>query len=82
MITSTSNELVVSLSKLQMKKHRDNENKFLVSTPKLIKEAINAGFSPCLVLHLQDYDVSCFSGIKSEIVSCGLLLILYPRLFQ
>lgn len=68
MITSTSNELIVSLSKLQMKKYRDRENKFLVPTPKLIKEAINAGFSPSLILCEQDFDAKVFSRFKTEIV--------------
>lgn len=73
MITSTSNELIISLSKLQMKKYRDKENKFLVSTPKLIKEAINAGFLPSLILCEQDFDINLFGQFKTEIVSDNVM---------
>ena len=73
MITSTSNELIVSLAKLQMKKYRDKENKFIVCTPKLIKEAINAGYLPSLILHLQECDISWAEQFKREIVSESVL---------
>lgn len=73
MITSTSNELVVSLSKLQMKKYRDNDKKFLVPTPKLIKEAINAGYFPSLILALQDCDTSWCNEAKKEMIGENVL---------
>lgn len=43
MITSTNNELVKETVKLQQKKYRDKENKFLLEGFKSIEEAFNAG---------------------------------------
>ena len=43
MITSTNNELVIESVKLQQKKYRDKENKFLLEGFKSIEEAFNAG---------------------------------------
>lgn len=73
MITSTSNELIVSLSKLQMKKHRESEAKFLVPTPKLIKEALNEGFLPVLLLKTQECEFCLNNEIRCEIVSENVL---------
>lgn len=43
MITSVNNELVKETVKLQQKKFRDRENKFLLEGFKCIEEAFNAG---------------------------------------
>lgn len=43
MITSVNNELVKETAKLQQKKYRDKENKFLLEGFKAIEEAYNAG---------------------------------------
>ncbi len=43
MITSINNELVKETVKLQQKKYRDRENKFLLEGFKAIEEAFNAG---------------------------------------
>lgn len=42
-ITSVNNELVKETAKLQQKKYRDKENKFLLEGEKCVKEAIDAG---------------------------------------
>ena len=42
-ITSVSNNLVKETVKLQQKKYRDKENKFLLEGHKCVEEAFNAG---------------------------------------
>ena len=42
-ITSVNNELVKETVKLQQKKYRDKENKFLLEGFKSVEEAFNAG---------------------------------------
>ena len=44
-ITSVNNELVKETVKLQQKKYRDAENKFLLEGKKCVEEAINAGLN-------------------------------------
>ena len=42
-ITSVNNDLVKETVKLQQKKYRDKENKFLLEGYKCVEEAFNAG---------------------------------------
>lgn len=46
LITSTDNKKIKEINKLKLKKYRDTENKFIVETPNLIKEAY---LSDCLL---------------------------------
>ena len=50
MITSVNNELVKETVKLQQKKFRDRENKFLLEGFKCIEEAFNAGLRLSMLL--------------------------------
>lgn len=53
-ITSTNNQLVKDLVKLQQKKYRDKENLFLLEGAKTIKEAFEAGIQLKEVFVLKD----------------------------
>ena len=53
-ITSINNELVKETVKLQQKKYRDKENKFLLEGEKCVTEAINAGIKIDKIFVLQD----------------------------
>ena len=56
LITSTDNKRIKEVNKLKQKKYRDSENKFIVETLNLIKEAY---LEDCLleVYVLEDYDL-------------------------
>ncbi|MCR5787948.1 MAG: hypothetical protein K6G37_02570 [Bacilli bacterium] len=43
-ITSTSNERIKNIAKLQIKKYRDEERKFLVEGDHLVNEAYESGY--------------------------------------
>ena len=53
-ITSINNELVKETVKLQQKKYRDKENKFLLEGEKCVAEAINAGIKIDKIFVLKD----------------------------
>lgn len=53
-ITSVNNDLVKETVKLQQKKYRDKENKFLLEGYKCVEEAFNAGLEIENVFVLKD----------------------------
>ena len=55
LITSTDNKKIKGISKLKLKKYRDIENKFLIETTNLIKEAYEQG---CLL------EIYCLENYK------------------
>ena len=67
LITSVNNEKIRELSKLQIKKYRDIQNKFLVEGDHLVNEAYKSGYLlEVFVLDENKYD---FNNVDKIIVT-------------
>lgn len=53
-ITSVNNDLVKETVKLQQKKYRDKENKFILEGLKCVEEAVNSGIEPEYIFVLKE----------------------------
>ena len=68
--TSTSNEKIKNIKKLQNKKYRDQENLFIVEGEHLVKEAFSLSRLELLIVE-ENYDIDI--DIPKMIVSCRVM---------
>lgn len=69
MITSRNNKIIKDVSKLQKKKYRDTEKKFLIDGYKVLLEAFNSGINIENIFYIEgiDKDLSLFNNLLTEV---------------